>query len=92
VSSPRRRRLGLDAFGRIAAVSFRYIDWISQQVVEVYEAERDRWPENRSRVRDVRIAEILEGGDIDVDAMIKAIRYPLRKVHLGLSHTGGIRP
>jgi DNA-binding PucR family transcriptional regulator len=75
--------LGLDVFGRIAAVSFRYIDWISQQVVEVYEAERDRWLENRSRVRDVRIAEILEGGDIDVDAMIKAIRYPLRKVHLG---------
>jgi DNA-binding PucR family transcriptional regulator len=76
--------LGLDVFGRISAVSFRYIDWISQQVVEVYEAERDRWLENRSRVRDVRIAEILEGGDIDVDAMIKAIRYPLRKVHLGL--------
>jgi PucR C-terminal helix-turn-helix domain/GGDEF-like domain len=76
--------LGLEAFGRIAAISFRYIDWISQQVVEVYEAERDRWLENRSRVRDVRIAEILEGGDIDVDAMIKAIRYPLRKVHLGL--------
>jgi DNA-binding PucR family transcriptional regulator len=76
--------LGLDVFGRIAAISFRYIDWISQQVVEVYEAERDRWLENRSRVRDVRIAEILEGGDIDVDAMIKAIRYPLRKVHLGL--------
>ena len=34
--------LGLDVFGRISAVSFRYIDWISQQVVEVYEAERDR--------------------------------------------------
>jgi DNA-binding PucR family transcriptional regulator len=76
--------VGLDVFGRIAAVSFRYIDWISQQVVEVYEAERDRWLENRSRVRDVRIAEILEGGDIDVDAMIEAIRYPLRDVHLGL--------
>jgi PucR C-terminal helix-turn-helix domain/GGDEF-like domain len=76
--------LGLDVFDRISGISFRYIDWISQQVVEVYEAERDRWLENRSRVRDVRIAEILEGGDIDVDAMAKAIRYPLRKVHLAL--------
>jgi DNA-binding PucR family transcriptional regulator len=76
--------LGLDVVGRIAAISFRYIDWISQQVVEVYEAERDRWLENRSRVRDVRIAEILDGGDVDVDAMINAIRYPLRKVHLAL--------
>jgi hypothetical protein len=76
--------LSLDVFGRISAVSFRYIDWISQQVVEVYEAERDRWLENRSRVRDVRIAEILEGSDIDVDVMTKTIRYPLRKVHLAL--------
>lgn len=76
--------LGLDVFGQISAISFRYIDWISQQVVEVYEAERDRWLENRSRVRDVRVAEILEGGDIDVDAMIKQISYPLRKLHLGL--------
>jgi hypothetical protein len=45
--------LGLDVFGRIAAVSFRYIDWISQQVVEVYEADRGLWLENRSHPPDV---------------------------------------
>lgn len=76
--------LNLPVFDRISGISFRYIDWISQQVVEVYETERDRWLENRSRVRDVRIAEILDGGDIDVDAMITSVRYPLRKTHLAL--------
>lgn len=76
--------LSLNVFGRISAVTFCYIDWISQQVVAAYEAERDRWLENRSRVRDVRVSEILAGGDVDVDAMIASIRYPLRKVHLAV--------
>jgi PucR C-terminal helix-turn-helix domain/GGDEF-like domain len=76
--------LGLDVFDRMTTVTFRYIDWISQQVVDVYETERDRWLENRSRVRDVRVAEILAGGDVDVDAMTTTIRYPLRKTHLAL--------
>ncbi|OPE52591.1 PucR family transcriptional regulator [Mycobacterium intermedium] len=76
--------LGRDVFEWMTEVTFRYIDWISQQVVEVYEAERDLWLENRSRVRAVRVAEILTGGDVDVDAMTTAIGYPLRRTHLAL--------
>jgi hypothetical protein len=76
--------LGLAVFDRMTTVTFRYIDWISQNVVNVYEAERDRWLENRSRVRSVRVAEILEGEDIDIDAMTTAIRYPLRRTHVAL--------
>jgi hypothetical protein len=76
--------LGLEVFDRMMTVTFGYIDWISQQVVDVYEAERDRWLENRSRVRAVQVAEILAGGEIDVDAMTTAIRYPLRRTHLAL--------
>jgi GGDEF-like domain/PucR C-terminal helix-turn-helix domain len=76
--------LGLAVFDRMTAVTFRYIDWISQNVVNVYETERDRWLENRSRIRSVRVAEILEGGDVDVDAMTSAIRYPLRRTHVAL--------
>ena len=68
----------------MTTVTFRYIDWISQNVVNVYETERDRWLENRSRIRSVRVAEILEGGDIDIDAMTSAIRYPLRRTHVAL--------
>lgn len=77
-------RLGLFVFERISSVTFLYIDWISQQVVNVYEDERERWLENRSRVRDVRVTEILEGVDVDVDAMTTSLRYPLRKTHLAL--------
>jgi hypothetical protein len=76
--------LGLAVLGRMTTVTFRYIDWISQNVVNVYETERDRWLENRSRIRSVRVAEILEGGDIDIDAMTSAIRYPLRRTHVAL--------
>ncbi len=38
---------------------FEYIDWISQQVVVVYEDERERWLENQSSLRGVRVREIL---------------------------------
>jgi DNA-binding PucR family transcriptional regulator len=76
--------LGLAVFDRMTTITFRYIDWISQNVVNVYETERDRWLENRSRIRSVRVAEILKGGDIDIDAMTTAIRYPLRRTHVAL--------
>jgi GGDEF-like domain/PucR C-terminal helix-turn-helix domain len=76
--------LGRDVFERMTEVTFGYIDWISQQVVAVYETERDRWLENRSRVRAVQVAEILRGGEIDVDAKTTAIRYPLRKTHFAV--------
>ncbi|WP_043782352.1 CdaR family transcriptional regulator [Rhodococcus sp. JVH1] len=76
--------LRLDVYDRIATVTFRYIDWISQQVVQIYEAERDHWLENRSSVRAVRVHEVLEAADIDVDAVTAAIGYPLRRTHLAL--------
>jgi hypothetical protein len=76
--------LGLDVVERMTTVTFGYIDWISQQVVVAYEAERERWLENRNSVRTVRVREVLDAGDIDVDAVTAAIRYPLRRIHLAL--------
>jgi DNA-binding PucR family transcriptional regulator len=76
--------LGLDVFERMTTVTFRYIDWISQQVVVAYEAERDRWLENQNSLRAVRVREVLEASDVDVDAVTAAIRYPLRRIHLAL--------
>src|SRR6185437_11864256 len=62
-----------------------YIDWMSQQVVVVYEDERERWLENQNVLRGVRVREILAAGKIiDVDAASTAIRYPLRWHHVGL--------
>lgn len=77
-------RLALDVYERTLVVISGYIDWISQQVVAVYETERDQWLENRNRLRAVRVREILANADIDVTTASTAIRYPLHGTHIGL--------
>ncbi len=47
-------RTSLALYGRITSMTFGYIDWISQQVVGVYEDERDRWLTNRNSTRAIR--------------------------------------
>ncbi|WP_424738178.1 PucR family transcriptional regulator [Mycobacterium sp.] len=69
----------------IAATLFEYIDWISQQVVVVYEDERERWLENQNSIRALRVREVLAGTKaVDVDGASTSIRYPLRWHHLAL--------
>jgi DNA-binding PucR family transcriptional regulator len=69
----------------ITGTLFEYIDWMSQQVVTVYEDERERWLENQNSLRALRVREVLAGNKaIDADAASTAIRYPLRWHHLGL--------
>ena len=77
-------RLSLDVFERMAATSFEYIDWISQRVIATYQEERERWLENRNSLRTLQVREVLTGGDVDIDAMTTAIRYPLRGIHLAV--------
>jgi hypothetical protein len=76
--------LSLSVYDLIAANSFDYIDRISQLVVAIYQDERDRWLGNRNTMRVLRVRDLLIGGDVDVDAMIGAIRYPLRRTHIAL--------
>jgi hypothetical protein len=58
---------------------------MSQQVVEVYEEERDRWLETRNSVRALRVREVLaERMPVDIDSTVAAIRYPLRGHHVAL--------
>ncbi len=69
----------------ITATLFDYIDWMSQQVVVVYEDERERWLENQNSLRGVRVREILAATKtVDVDTATTSIRYPLRWHHVGL--------
>jgi DNA-binding PucR family transcriptional regulator len=69
----------------ITGTLFEYIDWMSQQVVVIYEEERERWLENQNSLRALRVREILAGKKaVDVDAATTSIRYPLRWHHLGL--------
>ena len=76
----------LNTYEAISIVAFRYIDWISQQVTDAYETERERWVENRNSVRALRVRELLDSaaGSVDIDAAIAAIRYPLRLTHLAM--------
>lgn len=77
--------LGLRVAARMTTLIAGYIDWISQQVVATYEDERERWLETRNSERAVRVRELLGAtGEIDVDAVSTAIRYPLRRTHLAL--------
>ncbi|MBV8788035.1 MAG: helix-turn-helix domain-containing protein [Mycobacterium sp.] len=69
----------------ITGAMYEYIDWMSQQVVVVYEDERERWLENQNSLRGMRVREVLAANKpIDVDAATTSIRYPLRWHHLGL--------
>lgn len=77
-------RVSLDVFDRMSSVSFEYIDWISQLVVETYQAERERWLQNRNALRGRQVRDLLAGGEVDVDALTTAIRYPLNRVHVGV--------
>jgi DNA-binding PucR family transcriptional regulator len=69
----------------MSAAMFEYIDWMSQQVVVVYEDERERWLENQNSLRALRVREVLGASKtVDVDAATTSIRYPLRWHHLGV--------
>lgn len=74
---------------RMVADTFGYVDWISQQVAEVYEEERERWLANRNTLRAGRIRALLDGtldgtGPLDVDALEGVLGYALRGRHLAV--------
>lgn len=79
-ADPELRAAGLE---RVVAVTFDYIDWISQRVITVYESERERWLAERSSARANRVDDILAGNETDVDAAEAVIGYRLRVPHLG---------
>src|SRR6201994_4692613 len=69
----------------VTATLFEYIDWISQQIVAVYEDERERWLENQNSLRALRVREVLAATKTaDADAASTSIRYSLRWHHLAL--------
>jgi DNA-binding PucR family transcriptional regulator len=76
--------LSLAVFRQISEVTFGYIDWITQQVVSTYQSERDRWLESQNSMRALRVRELLDGADLDIDAVTTAIRYPLRRTHVAV--------
>ena len=75
----------LQVLEAITATLFEYIDWISGQVVAVYEEERERWLENQNSLRGLRVRELLTSTEaIDIDGATASIQYPLRWHHLAV--------
>jgi DNA-binding PucR family transcriptional regulator len=68
----------------ITRVSFRYIDWMSEQVLETYQTERAEWDESRRSLRAQAIREILDGRDVDLTEASSAMRYFLGATHVAL--------
>lgn len=70
---------------RLTAISFAYIDRVSQQVLTVYEDERERWLANRNAIRAARIRELLDESQLDVPAAEQTLGYRLQhQRHLGV--------
>ncbi len=69
----------------IATRLFSYLDQVIQEVVAVYEGEREQWLDTRNSVRALCVRELLTGKTfVDVDSATEQIRYPLRWHHLAL--------
>ncbi|MBM7516331.1 PucR family transcriptional regulator [Nocardioides nitrophenolicus] len=64
--------------------SFRYIDAVSEDVVEAYQAERERWLANRSAVQRETVEALLRDERRDVTTAESSLGYRLRQHHLGL--------
>jgi DNA-binding PucR family transcriptional regulator len=69
---------------RLVDVSFRYIDRVSEELILVYQQERDRWLLTQTAVRAGRVRELLRGGPVDVATIESALGYRLRRHHLGV--------
>ncbi|SNR49840.1 PucR C-terminal helix-turn-helix domain-containing protein [Haloechinothrix alba] len=69
---------------RLVALTFAYVDRVSQQVVAVYEEERERWLQNRDAVRAAHIRRLLGEDGIDIAATEKTLGYRLT----GRNHAG----
>ena len=66
---------------RILELSFGYIDRVSEQVVDTYHRERDRWLRTRTAVQ---VKTLLARDDLDPDSTEAALGYRLRQFHLAV--------
>ena len=69
---------------QLLAVSFRYIDGVSEHVIAAYQQERERWLLLRSAARAGRVRQLLDREQPDVSVAEAAVGYRLRRSHLGL--------
>lgn len=70
---------------RFAAANFAYIDRVTEQVLEAYEEERDRWLQHRNATREALIHDLLHANPSDLARTETTLGYQLsRRRHLCL--------
>jgi len=65
-------------------LTFAYVDSVSEQLVQEYEAEREKWLANRNTVRGAVLKELVAGDTVDVATAEASLSYRLRQRHLGV--------
>ncbi|HJQ07655.1 MAG TPA: hypothetical protein VJ872_19545, partial [Nocardioides sp.] len=66
----------------LTAVSFDYIDAVSEGVVVAYQEERERWLANRSAVQRELVDALLRGDKVDLAVAEAGLGHRLRQHHL----------
>jgi hypothetical protein len=69
---------------RLVEVSFHYIDRVSEEVIDTYQHERDRWLFTQTALTAARVRDILRGVEIDVAATETTLGYRLNRYHVGV--------
>lgn len=77
-------RVSFAALRMLQETAFAYIDRVSEQVVDEYEVERERWLANRSTIRAAMLSAVLAGDEVDVATAERVLGHRLRQEHLGL--------
>jgi hypothetical protein len=73
----------LPAVRALLGLNFVYIDTVSEQVIEEYQAERERWLSHRNTVRAETLERILAGDAVEEPAAEATLGIRLRQQHLG---------
>ncbi|MBT2423775.1 helix-turn-helix domain-containing protein [Streptomyces sp. ISL-22] len=73
----------LTAVRGLLQLHYVYVDTVSEQVIEEYQTERERWLSHRSTVRAEILQRILAGEAVEEHAAETALGIRLRRQHLG---------
>lgn len=66
----------------VMRVSYTYIDSVSEQLVDIYDDERDRWETGGNSARAERVRKVLVGEDDDEHDTVRGLGYDLEQTHL----------
>ncbi|MGV9427937.1 PucR family transcriptional regulator [Streptomyces sp. NPDC003656] len=69
---------------RMLRISFRYIDRVSEAVIEEHQVERDRWLRNQSAERAACVRALLGREQVDTGRAEETLGYRLDQNHVGI--------